>query len=369
MRTKTDEELAANNLTRDEFRHFMGGTFDSFNNFIAHEQARLTIKLKSKGATALQASLDNPLCKKSRDLVKRLQSLSDKDVEQAARFKVLKRRPNLWSHASYETYCKAVEELKTKNPNETNLLLNNDEGFVDLTVLPPQNLWMKFAQLQKLNLTFSSISDIRELAGLGKLQVLYLHNTSILEAREWTGLENLETLTLHSTSLSIIEGLAGLRNLKTLHLIYTFVSDIAALGRLEKLEILSLTNTPVFDITALAGLENLRELYLARTLVSDITALARLKKVEMLILSDAPVSDIKALVGLENLKELYLLRTLVRDITALAGLKNLRMLSLKGVPHILDPLPGEDPDTARVRIKKNLETIDVLRRQRCNVTY
>jgi Leucine-rich repeat (LRR) protein len=125
------------------------------------------------------------------------------------------------------------------------------------------------AQVTRLNLSLSKLSDLTPLKGLTSLQELYLDGT-------------------HVTDLTALQGLTSLQRL---WLNQTQVSDLTPLHGLTDLIVLYLNGTRVSDLTALEGLTSLRELYLNQTRVSDLTALRVLTSLHVLSLEWTQISD------------------------------------------------------------------------------
>ena len=209
-----------------------------------------------------------------------------------------------------------IEEIELESQEEL------DSFFVNLS---PE--W--FANLQRLDLNRTSVSDISSLSGLVNLERLFLNNTQVSDISSLSGLTNLEKLLLSYTQVSDISSLSALTNLKELSLYNTQVSDISSLSGLTNLQELYLYNTQVSDISSLSALTNLEWLFLYNTQVSDISSLSGLTNLEWLVLENTQVSDISSLSGLTNLEWLVLENTQVSDISSLSGLTNLQYLYLE----------------------------------------
>jgi hypothetical protein len=105
--------------------------------------------------------------------------------------------------------------------------------------------------LQKLYLSWNSISDITPLAKLINLQELYLDNNKISDISPLAKLTNLQKLILSANQITDITPLANLTNLQELWLNYNKISDISPLAKLTNLKVLYLDHNNITDIKPL----------------------------------------------------------------------------------------------------------------------
>ena len=143
-----------------------------------------------------------------------------------------------------------------------------------------------------------------------------------------SGLEyatNLESLDLSSNSITDITPLKNLKKLYYLNLSGNEITDITPLKNLKKLYYLDLSCNVITDITALTNLTNLEVLELSENQIKDITPLENLINLRVLYLSLNYITDITALSNMTNLQWLYLERNQITDITALSNLTNLTL--------------------------------------------
>ena len=188
----------------------------------------------------------------------------------------------------------------------------------------------RLIQLTTLDLSGTSISDIRPLAQLTQLTGLDLSRTSISDIRPLAQLTQLTTLDLSGTSISDIRPLAQLTQLTGLDLSRTSISDIRPLAQLTRLIRLYLSGTSVSDISPLASLTGLTGLQLSGPSIGDISLLAQLTRLTTLFLSGPSISDIRPLARLTRLTRLFLRGTSISDIRPLARLTRLTWLELNG---------------------------------------
>jgi len=174
----------------------------------------------------------------------------------------------------------------------------------------------------------SNISDISALINLTALTRLYLNINTISDISALANLTALTDLRLSSNNISDISALANLIALTDLRLQENNISDISALANLTALRTLDLHSNSISDISALANLTALRTLDLHSNSISNISALANLTALTDLGLSNNNISDISALVNLSALRFLNLHSNSISDISALANLTTLRTLDL-----------------------------------------
>ncbi len=145
-----------------------------------------------------------------------------------------------------------------------------------------------------------------------------------------TELINLERIEVSNTSISDLSPLAGLTKLRYLELVHNPISDLSPLAGLANLETLKVLYAESPNLTPLKGLTGLRELSIARSGVSDISPLAGLINLESLALFDnRNIQDISPLAALRNLKGLNLSGNNISDVSALAALTNLERLEIQ----------------------------------------
>ncbi len=188
------------------------------------------------------------------------------------------------------------------------------------------------SQLTGLDLMETEVEDLNPLAGLSKLTHLDLSGTAVSDLRPLAGLSKLTSLDLSRTTVKGLSPLAGLSQLTSLDLSRTMVKSLSPLAGLSKLIHLDLDGAPVSDLSPLVGLFQLTSLDLGETEVKELNSLAGLSQLTRLNLSGTPVSDLSPLAGLSQLSSLYLNGTQVSDLSLLTGLSQLAHLSLYKTP-------------------------------------
>ncbi|MXV76942.1 T9SS type A sorting domain-containing protein, partial [Candidatus Poribacteria bacterium] len=180
--------------------------------------------------------------------------------------------------------------------------------YIDHHLLSDISLLTEFANLERLTIEVSNISDLSTLEGLTKLEYL-----------EITGDNN----------ISDLSPLAGLTKLERLSITgNNNISDISPLAGLTKLAHLDISGQVTLRFSSTSKSERYRSFGRSGNGISDISPLTGLTKLETLSLWDSNISDLSPLAGLTALKFLNLNNNNISDLSPLAGLTNLVSLSL-----------------------------------------
>ncbi len=127
---------------------------------------------------------------------------------------------------------------------------------------------------------------------------------------------NLEHLDLSFHTISDVSPLAGLSKLVSLSLSGNPIDDVAPLGELTGLKVLSLSGCAAEDYSALSNLTGLELLALDHSTIADVSPLSALTGLKYLYLAGSPASDYSPLAAFyPNLEE--------RDFTIIATLQEL----------------------------------------------
>ncbi len=127
--------------------------------------------------------------------------------------------------------------------------------------------------IERLNLSANSITDISALAGLSKITVLDLRFNSFTDITHLSGLSNIEELYLGYNALQSLTPLSGLTKLKVINLQFCGISDISAIAGLTMTETIYLNDNSITNISAFSGLLNIKTAYLSMNNIHDISAL------------------------------------------------------------------------------------------------
>jgi Leucine-rich repeat (LRR) protein len=211
-------------------------------------------------------------------------------------------------------------------------------SYTSVTDLAPL---MVLSGLQMLQVAGTKVNDLTPLIGLSDLQTLDLSGTKVSDLAPLSGLSGLRSLNSSSTSVRDLAPLAGLLGLGTLQVSYTLVTDLAPLAGLSGLQTLQVSFTEVSNLAPLAGLSGLQTLQVSFTEVSSLVPLSGLSGLQTLQVSGTEIRDLAPLSGLSGLQTLQISGTKVSDLRPLAGLFGLRSLQVLGTPvSDLTPLAG-----------------------------
>lgn len=155
---------------------------------------------------------------------------------------------------------------------------------------------------RRLDLEGCSKADLKHILGaVRNLCSLSLRNAAFTDLKMIAQHKNLQILDISQTSVSNLSPIADLTNLVRLNLRGTSVTDIKCLSGLKKLTVLDLGNTRVTDLSPLACLPELRTLKLSGLDNIDLNTIRGLTNLEHLDLSHSHVEDLSPLMALKNL--------------------------------------------------------------------
>ena len=228
-------------------------------------------------------------------------------------------------------------------------------NFRDLVAMTrlPQNL-ADAGQLEKLwagcadpfRLGNSKLCDLSSVSALKRLTELELSGTSVTDLRPLASLAGLKVLHLSLMPVFDLSPLANLVGLTEIDLVRTRVVDLGPLARMEKLAKLNLGASPVSDLTPLSGLSELTDLRLTDTKVTNLAPLARLHNLTCLTLQRTQVADLWPLSGLPKLKSLVLPDTQVTDLRFLLSLPVFAAEQAESLSFARTPATNADPHLA-----------------------
>jgi internalin A len=225
--------------------------------------------------------------------------------------------------------------------------------------------------LEELNLTGSSVTDIRAAYNLSSLKRLELEQSKIEDITPLKGCTKLEDLDLDATKVKDLSPIAGLVAMKHLSFAKTSVTDTSPLKDLVDVESIDASESKVRDLSGLKGMKKLvNATFAGAKSVYDIKALVDLKALATLDLSGTTVNDLSALVGLKRLKVLNVNNTSLHDVLRLSQLDGLEDLRIVGTwVTDLAPLRGLKK-LRRVAVGKNFpkKKIDELTKANPNIT-
>ncbi|MBN2638409.1 MAG: hypothetical protein JXR65_04915 [Bacteroidales bacterium] len=280
------------------------------------------------------------------------------------------------------------------------------------------------SQLDRLNLSSTSISDLFPLSALGNLQYLNLSHTAVSDLSPLSGLKNLKQVHIEYTSVDDLMPLANNSNLSVVYAdhsgmsqksvstfrnvqpntlvlfqtdalkkwwnglssiwkkVFASQSDLSQNRTAEQLQqLVNKTSLSVSNEMSLNNLEvlhefkSLEELLVNNTGVTVIAPLTKLKTLKVLRISNSPVSNILPLSVLTDLRELDLENTGVEDLSALQSLRKLQVLNLSGTRvkdlkplQYLTQLQNLIINNTRIRSLKYVMPLRKIRLLRCDHT-
>jgi len=186
--------------------------------------------------------------------------------------------------------------------------------------------WQSFFRKLTGKVDSVSLSDIRQMSAITDVD---LSNNQYIQNIEPLGrLTNLQKLNLSGTSISDLSPIRNLTELVDLDVSRSGVTDIGVLKYASKITHLNAERTGVSDISVVKKMPGLVSLDVSNTKASDFTSLI---DIATLTNVDAAATDLQSLSAFQNLKSLQVLdvsSTQVADLTPLTGLKTLLELSI-----------------------------------------
>lgn len=190
------------------------------------------------------------------------------------------------------------------------------------------SLLYEMPQVEKVDMSWNPIGDLKPLGSLNKLKYLAVHNfgdndISLLEP----SFDTIETLYLSSSKLSRIDFLRTFPNLKHLLLHSDSVTDYSVFSELSQMETLQLTSDKIKDINFISNMPKLIELNLSEAAVNDLAPLAN-SAVERLYLWDTVASDFSPIGMMKSIRMLALTGPYLKDIDFLKESRTLENLNI-----------------------------------------
>ena len=183
------------------------------------------------------------------------------------------------------------------------------------------------------------IQNLEPLVRLTNLQKLNISGTSISDL---TPIRNLTELLEVDASRSALRDIAVLKyasKITRLNVESTGISDISVVKKMPGLQLLNASATKISDLTAIAELTLLTNVNVSKTSVQSLLPFQNLAAIQLLDVSATPVSDLTPITRLNSLVELGIDSTKVVDITPISQLTALTVLSMNDTKvSTLDPL-------------------------------
>jgi internalin A len=182
--------------------------------------------------------------------------------------------------------------------------------------------------LQTLDISYNTLTNISSLAGLPALQWLNLDDNSLAALTQATVWTNLQNLFLAQNQITNVSGLSGLSSLLWLDLSGNRLAAIQPLSGLNSLQNLILTGNQLTGLSGLSGLDQLYYLNLSLNQMTALPALSGLPNLGFLVLSGNQLAAFPVLGGLPNLQTLDLSTNRITDLSNITTVPSLRWLYL-----------------------------------------
>lgn len=127
----------------------------------------------------------------------------------------------------------------------------------------------KLQEVQSLDLSNTSISDISPIKELENLRELNISNTAVKDVSEVTNLTKLRRLNISNTQVKDISKLKDLRSLDVLVIDSLEITDLSVLLEFRNLLVLSIKNTPASNFNPIYRLRNLDLLFISGPNVTE----------------------------------------------------------------------------------------------------
>lgn len=214
----------------------------------------------------------------------KIQSLDDLNLSRFTKLESLCLRQNLLTSISgVKVLPKSIEEL----------------DFYDNRINHISSHINELVNLQKLDLLFNKIKNIKNIDKLTKLEELYFVQNKIHEIKNLETLTNLKSLELGGNKIEeMSETLLALTNMETLWLGKNKIRRFQNLDAMVNLRVLSIQSNRITKIEGLEKLINLEELYLSHNGIEKIENLDKNVNLQVLDITSNKISK------LENLKHL-----------------------------------------------------------------
>lgn len=240
-------------------------------------------------------------------------------------------------------YTKGVDEKQgmlnwwTEMSYEWQSIFRKSIGKSDSVVLADVRQMIAITELNLHGNPF--VQDIEPLAKLSNLQRLDISGTSITDLWPVRNLTELQEVNLSGAKITDVSVLRFATKMTNLNLESTSIQDVSVVSKMPDLKVLNVSRTVVQDLTPTAGLLQLIDLNASHTKVGSLAPIQNLTALQNIDLSNTRVSDLAPLRNLTNVTDLAIDSTAVTDLTPLGNVKSLTNLSANFSPIAsLEPL-------------------------------
>lgn len=134
---------------------------------------------------------------------------------------------------------------------------------------------------------------------------------------------------------------------------------VPPLDRFRDLKYVILSYNEFTSAASLQGLTGVDQIELDHNQFTSLESFKNLPSLRVLYLSYNRLTSLAGIEGIKSLRTIYVVHNQLTTLAGIEDLTNLKVISLRGNP-LWEPLPGEDPDVARMRIKTNTDIVDSL---------
>ena len=194
----------------------------------------------------------------------------------------------------------------------TNLQKLNISGTSISDLTPIRNL----TELQEVDLSRSGVIDITVLKYANKITKLNLENTGVSDLSVVKKMTGLQVLNARGTKVSDLSGIIDLATLTNVDVSKTQISSLAPFQNLTAIQVLDVSSTPVSDLAPITNLKSLTELRIDSTNVVNAAPLGQLTSLNILSMNNTKVSTLDPLKTLPKLQKIYCDHTPIRQEAA-----------------------------------------------------
>lgn len=147
----------------------------------------------------------------------------------------------------------------------------------------------RLAEIDRLDLNFAAIQDLRPLQAEANLKTLLLAHSNVSDLTPLKNLKKLQRLNLAYSNISNIDALKGLKDLKFILLHNNHIASLASLGELPDIEEIVASCNLVRNVEGLAAASKLSRLDLANNQLLSIDSLLKKMSLTRLVVWGNPL--------------------------------------------------------------------------------
>lgn len=209
---------------------------------------------------------------------------------------------------SNNQYIQNIEPLSRL----TNLQKLNISGTTISDLAPIRNL----TELQEVDASRSAVADVSVLKYASKITRLNIERTSISDISVVKKMTTLQQLDVSGTKASDFTPLTDLTSLVNVDVSGTMLQSLIPFQNLTAIQTLDISSTAVSDLAPIVGLKALSELSIDSTKVVELAPVAQLTSLTILSMNDTKVASLNMLKALPKLQKVYCDHTAIRQEAA-----------------------------------------------------